>query len=155
MDLPVPSRDALAQETRARLFALLVELRRSAGTDELADELGLHPNGVRNHLERMEQAIQQSVATGSMVNHASEVARLAEAYLLAGRLADAHEHAERALQLARTHRESGNEAIALRLLGDVEARRPEAAVETARRHYAAALALATPRMMAPLIAACR
>ena len=56
MDLPVTSRDALAQETRARLFALLVELRRSAGTDELADELGLHPNGVRNHLERMEQA---------------------------------------------------------------------------------------------------
>ena len=65
------------------------------------------------------------------------------------------EHTKRALQLARTHRESGNEAIALRLLGDVEARRPEAAVETARRHYAAALALATPRMMAPLIAACR
>ena len=56
MDLPVTSQDALAQETRARLFALLVERRRSAGTDELAAELGLHPNGVRNHLERMEQA---------------------------------------------------------------------------------------------------
>jgi predicted ArsR family transcriptional regulator len=56
MDLPNTPGDALAQQTRARLFARLVELRRSAGTDELAAELGLHPNGVRNHLERMEQA---------------------------------------------------------------------------------------------------
>jgi predicted ArsR family transcriptional regulator len=48
--------DVLAQPTRARLFALLGELRRSAGTLELAERLGLHPNGVRIHLERMEQA---------------------------------------------------------------------------------------------------
>jgi predicted ArsR family transcriptional regulator len=48
--------DVLAQPTRARLFALLSELKRSAGTVELAERLGLHPNGVRIHLERMEQA---------------------------------------------------------------------------------------------------
>lgn len=48
--------DVLAQPTRARLFALLGELRRSAGTVELAERLRLHPNGVRIHLERMEQA---------------------------------------------------------------------------------------------------
>ena len=47
--------DALAQPTRARLFALLAELRRAAGTAELAERLGLHPNGVRLHLERLEQ----------------------------------------------------------------------------------------------------
>jgi predicted ArsR family transcriptional regulator len=29
---------------------------RPAGTPELAERLGLHPNEVRNHLERMEQA---------------------------------------------------------------------------------------------------
>jgi predicted ArsR family transcriptional regulator len=46
----------LAQPTRARLFALLSELKRPAGTVELAERLELHPNGVRNHLERMEQA---------------------------------------------------------------------------------------------------
>jgi tetratricopeptide (TPR) repeat protein len=103
----------------------------------------------------MEQAIQLSVATGSMVNHSSEVASLAEAHLLAGRLADAQEHAERALQLARTHRESGNEAVALRLLGDVEARRPAVSAGTARRYYESALALATPRTMTPLVTACR
>ena len=57
MDLPraVAPDDVLAQPTRARLFAVLGELRRPAGTQELAERLGLHPNGIRTHLERMEQ----------------------------------------------------------------------------------------------------
>jgi predicted ArsR family transcriptional regulator len=53
MDLPTPPDDALAQPTRARLFAALTELRRPSGTEELAQRLGLHPNGVRLHLERL------------------------------------------------------------------------------------------------------
>jgi predicted ArsR family transcriptional regulator len=55
MDLPrsVEPGDVLAQPTRARLFALLEELKRPAGTAELAERLGLHPNGVRVHLERL------------------------------------------------------------------------------------------------------
>jgi predicted ArsR family transcriptional regulator len=48
--------DVLSQPTRARLFALLSELKRGAGTVELAERLDLHPNGVRAHLERMQQA---------------------------------------------------------------------------------------------------
>jgi predicted ArsR family transcriptional regulator len=56
MDLPVRPDDVLAQPTRARLFTLLGELRRPAGTEELADRLGLHPNGVRVHLERLQRA---------------------------------------------------------------------------------------------------
>jgi predicted ArsR family transcriptional regulator len=48
--------DALAQPTRARLFARLSRLGRPAGTDELAAELTLHPSGVRVHLERLEAA---------------------------------------------------------------------------------------------------
>jgi predicted ArsR family transcriptional regulator len=57
IDLPVIAdpEDALAQPTRARLFALLSELKRPAGTAELAERLELHPNGVRIHLERLEQ----------------------------------------------------------------------------------------------------
>lgn len=46
----------LAQPTRARLFALLAELKRPAGTAELAERLEMHPNGIRVHLDRMEQA---------------------------------------------------------------------------------------------------
>jgi predicted ArsR family transcriptional regulator len=56
VDIQTPTRDALSQPTRARLFAVLEELRRPAGTDELAQELGLHPNGVRLHLEALHEA---------------------------------------------------------------------------------------------------
>ena len=58
MDAPfaIDRDDVLAQPTRARLFALLGELKRPTGTVELAERLELHPNGVRIHLERMEQA---------------------------------------------------------------------------------------------------
>jgi predicted ArsR family transcriptional regulator len=48
--------DVLAQPTRASLFALLGELKRPVGTMALAERLDLHPNGVRIHLERMEDA---------------------------------------------------------------------------------------------------
>jgi predicted ArsR family transcriptional regulator len=54
VDVPVRSGDPLAQPTRARLFALLCELRRPAATEELAERLELHPNGVRRHLERLQ-----------------------------------------------------------------------------------------------------
>ena len=56
MDPPVAHGDVLAQTTRARLFRLLGELQRPASTEELAEELGLHPNGVRAHLERLRDA---------------------------------------------------------------------------------------------------
>jgi predicted ArsR family transcriptional regulator len=54
--LEAPGDDPLFQPTRAGLFALLVELRRPAATDELARRLRLHPNGVRAHLERLLEA---------------------------------------------------------------------------------------------------
>ncbi|HEX3976351.1 MAG TPA: helix-turn-helix domain-containing protein [Solirubrobacteraceae bacterium] len=53
MDVPRPPLDALAQPTRARLFTLLGSLHRPAPTEELAERVGLHPNGVRVHLERL------------------------------------------------------------------------------------------------------
>jgi predicted ArsR family transcriptional regulator len=53
MDLPVPAADALAQPTRAQIFTFLVERRGSAGTEEVAEHFGLHPNGIRRHLERL------------------------------------------------------------------------------------------------------
>jgi predicted ArsR family transcriptional regulator len=56
MDLPIRPDDALAQPTRARLFAMVSELRRPTSTDELAERLALHPNGVRVHLERLREA---------------------------------------------------------------------------------------------------
>jgi predicted ArsR family transcriptional regulator len=56
VDTPAEPDDALAQPTRSRLFNLLQELRRPAGTEELAAQLALHPNGVRTHLEHLRGA---------------------------------------------------------------------------------------------------
>lgn len=57
MDLPSPgAAEPLAQPTRARLFGLLEELKRPLATGELAEQLGLHPNGVRAHMERLAEA---------------------------------------------------------------------------------------------------
>ena len=56
MDLPTRPHDALAQPTRVQLFTVLSDLRRPASTDELAERLALHPNGVRVHLDRLREA---------------------------------------------------------------------------------------------------
>jgi predicted ArsR family transcriptional regulator len=56
MDLPNSTDDPLTQPTRARIFALLAELKEAVGTEELATRLKLHPNGVRVHLERLQEA---------------------------------------------------------------------------------------------------
>lgn len=55
MDLPLPLEGALAQPTRAQIFTFLVERRGPAGTEELAEHFGLHPNGIRRHLERLQE----------------------------------------------------------------------------------------------------
>jgi class 3 adenylate cyclase/tetratricopeptide (TPR) repeat protein len=76
---------------------------------------------------------------------------LGEAYVLADRFDRALEVAGRALTLAREGGQRGDEARALRLLGEV-ARRD--APEHADGHYFQALALAEPRGMRPLVAHC-
>jgi predicted ArsR family transcriptional regulator len=53
VDLPLPAEDALAQPTRAQIFTFLVQRRGPAGTEEVAAHFGLHPNGIRRHLERL------------------------------------------------------------------------------------------------------
>jgi len=55
MDVPARPHDPLAQPTRARLFALLRDLRRPVSTEELAERLELHPNGIRLHLDRLRE----------------------------------------------------------------------------------------------------
>ena len=77
---------------------------------------------------------------------------LGEAYVLAGRLEDALELAERALTFARESGQRGDEAWALRLLGEVTARRDPP--EHADGHYRDALALAEELGMRPLVAHC-
>jgi class 3 adenylate cyclase/tetratricopeptide (TPR) repeat protein len=79
---------------------------------------------------------------------------LSEAYLLARREADARAAAQRALGLARQHKERGHEAYALRLLGEIAAHEDPLDIGKAEDHYRQALALAEELAMRPLLAHC-
>ena len=74
--------------------------------------------------------------------------------MLAGRLEEAHTLAEGALALARAHQEGGHQAYALRLLGDITARRDPSESTQAEAHYQQALTLAVELGMRPLQAHC-
>jgi len=100
------------------------------------------------------QALEQSVATGTVAFQALCGLSVGGAQLLAGRLEEAHTLAEQALVHAREHQERGNEAYALHLLGEVAAHRDPPESEQAEAHYRQALALAEELGMRPLVAHC-
>ena len=79
---------------------------------------------------------------------------LGEAQMLASHLEEAHALAERALALAREYQERGNQAYALRLLGEIAAHRDPLDTAQAEAYYQQALALAEELGMRPLIAHC-
>jgi tetratricopeptide (TPR) repeat protein len=81
-------------------------------------------------------------------------AYLSEGYLLAGRREEAVQLAERALLLASERDLQGQEAWALRLLGEIGAHQDPPEVELAAHHYREALALAEEIGMRPLMAHC-
>jgi tetratricopeptide (TPR) repeat protein len=79
---------------------------------------------------------------------------LGQVRLLAGHLDEAQARAERAQALACAHQERGNQAYALRLLGDIAAHRDPPNADSAETHYRQALALAEELGMRPLQAHC-
>jgi tetratricopeptide (TPR) repeat protein len=100
------------------------------------------------------QVLQQATATERVDTQALCHISLGEVQVLAGRLEEAHALAERALAHAREHQERGNEAYALRLLGDIAAHRDPPESEQAEAHYWQALALTEALGMRPLQAYC-
>ena len=91
------------------------------------------------------QAMEQTIATELTRVQALCSLALGEAQMLAGRLEAA---------LTRKHQERGNQAYALRLLGDIAARLEPPAIEPAKAHYQHALAVAEELGMRPLQAHC-
>ena len=101
------------------------------------------------------QAMEQATAM-EMSSTIQALCRLSlgEAQMLAGRLEEAHALAEHALALAREHQERGHQAYALRLLGEIAARREPPESDQAEAYYRQALALAEELGMRPLVAHC-
>jgi tetratricopeptide (TPR) repeat protein len=79
---------------------------------------------------------------------------LGEAQMLAGHLKEAHALAEQALALTRERQKRGLQAYALRLLGEIAARREPLERQHAEAHYQQALVLAAELGMRPLQAHC-
>jgi tetratricopeptide (TPR) repeat protein len=82
------------------------------------------------------------------------VVQLGEVYLLAGCLEEAIQLAGRALVLTRDRKQWGQQAYALRLLGDIAGRHAPPDVAQAEAYYQQALALADELGMRPLVAHC-
>jgi class 3 adenylate cyclase/tetratricopeptide (TPR) repeat protein len=98
----------------------------------------------------MEQALAVALGNVQVLGGLS----LGEAQMLVGRLDEAQAVAERTLALIRAQKERGNQAYALRLLGDIVAHRTLKDVDQAAAHYRQALALADELGMRPLQAHC-
>jgi tetratricopeptide (TPR) repeat protein len=105
-------------------------------------------------LPLLEQAVEHCATTKQMFCYPLLVAHLGEAYLLAGRIEDASQQARHALERARELKQRGHEAYALRLLGEIAARRQPPDAEAATAAYRQAMTLADELGMRPLAAHC-
>jgi tetratricopeptide (TPR) repeat protein len=137
---------SICQEAALRLF-----LPRMAAALGAAYILSGH---VAEAIPLLTQAMEHTMATDMAGFQALCGLPLAEAQLLAGNLEEAQALAERVLALTRAHQELGNQAYALRLLGDITARGDPAAVGLAASYYQEALDLADELGMRPLTAHC-
>ncbi len=145
----------------------LPQLERAVGLCQAADLLRWFPwmaaalgaaytlaGRVADAVPLLTQALEQATATATVIHQALCHLSLGEAHLLADRLEAAHGLAERTLALTRERQERGSQAYALRLLGDIAARREPPESEQAETHYQQALALAEELGMRPLQAHC-
>ena len=145
----------------------LPQLERAVGICQDADIRALFPRmaaalgaaytlagRVADAVPLLTQAMAQATAIGRADVQDIRRLSLGEAQLHAGHLEEAYTLAERALVLAREHQERGNQAYALRLLGDIVARREPLEAKQAEAHYRQALTLAEALGMRPLVAHC-
>jgi class 3 adenylate cyclase/tetratricopeptide (TPR) repeat protein len=109
---------------------------------------------VADALPLLTLALEQLISIERMDFQARFYLSLGEAHLMADHLEEAHALTEGALGHAREHQERGNEAYALRLLGDIAARCEPPEIAQAEAHYQQALALAEELGMRPLQAHC-
>jgi tetratricopeptide (TPR) repeat protein len=107
-------------------------------------------------LPLLQQAVEQSQPSGPGPRGLESLFPiwLGEAYVLVGRLAEAMPLGQQALEVTRTRKQQGNQAYALRLLGEIAARHAPPEIALAEAHYQQALTLAEGLGMRPLVAHC-
>jgi DNA-binding winged helix-turn-helix (wHTH) protein/tetratricopeptide (TPR) repeat protein len=109
---------------------------------------------VADAVSLLTQALDQILAQDMGENLVFCRLSLGEAHLLVGHLEEANALAEQARAFAYAHQERGNQAYALRLLGEIAAHRNSSESNKAEDYYCQALALAQELGMRPLQAHC-
>ena len=109
---------------------------------------------VAEALPLFEQAVERAAGMRLLVYQSQRIAWLSEITLLSGRRDDAVRLGERALDLARTHKERGEEAWALRLLAQIHIGSDSSGGRQAEDLYRQALVIAYELGMRPLVAHC-
>jgi DNA-binding winged helix-turn-helix (wHTH) protein/tetratricopeptide (TPR) repeat protein len=140
-----------------RAMGICQDLDLTARLPEMAAALGAAytlAGRIADALSLLTQTLQQTTAIAIVFIQVLYRLSLGEAQMMAGRLEEAHVLVERALALARTHQARGQQAYALRLLGDIAARREPLESALAEAYYRQALALADELGMRPLQAHC-
>ena len=96
----------------------------------------------------------QSASMKVVSDHLLGAIPLGEVALATGQIEEAAQLGEHALALARKHKQRGHEVYALRLLGEVAARRDPSHEPEAEAYFRSSIALADELGMRPLIAHC-
>jgi tetratricopeptide (TPR) repeat protein len=113
-----------------------------------------HSGRLTEGITLMSRAADQSKLTRLTFYHSAALIWLSEAYVLAGKLDEARGRAAEALTLSEGLSEAGNQAYALRALGEIEATSETPHLDEAERCYRKSLDLASALQMRPLIARC-
>jgi class 3 adenylate cyclase/tetratricopeptide (TPR) repeat protein len=103
-------------------------------------------------LREARELLERDTARGSFNFHRIAYRALGRTYLLLGRLDEARDMGDRALEYSPSH--PGFAAHVLHLLGDIATHPDRFDAERGEAHYRQALALAEPRGMRPLVAHC-
>ena len=114
-----------------------------------------HVGRLTEGLALLEETLHAALHSRALTLQGLLLRQLSAAYLLAGRLDEAWQHACQALELARQLNACGFEAAALFQIAAVHAHTSSPDVVRGGLRYREALALAEPRGMRPLIAHCR
>ena len=146
-----------AIEVLERALALCSDTGTRIGFPFAASYLGAAHTMV-GHLDRaiplLEQAVDAGVSMKFPMAQALRLCLLGEAYVSARRVADAFNAAGRALTQSRDYKERGNEAWAIRLLGEIHSEEDPINFKAAQASYDQAIALAQELGMRPLVAHC-
>jgi tetratricopeptide (TPR) repeat protein len=146
-----------ALPTLERAVGLCQDTERPAWFPLMATALGATyslSGRITDAVSLLTPVVEQTTEIEVVVDQALCSLTLGEAHMLAGHLDEACTLAERALAISHAHQECGHQAYALRLLGDIAARREPLEATQAEVHYQQALALAEELGMRPLQAHC-